>query len=308
MQNIIKALATIILVVAMVCAAGCNKEPQVYNVNVSASPSVGGVVMGGGNHEEGQSCIVTAMANDDFVFYYWSEANDYYLIEAKEWVSFDTSYSFIVDRNRDLVAHFAMSNDDGHAYVDLGLPSGLLWATCNIGATSPEDYGNYFAWGETTPKDIYNWSTYQHSNGSSYFTKYCQFSSLGYNGFTDDLTVLLPEDDAAAANWDNGWRMPTKEEFEELYNNTIDIWTEMNGVCGRLFSAANGASLFLPAAGSRNDSSLYDVGTKCYYWSSSLQDDSFYAWHLDFSSGLCGMYYFDKWRIDGLSVRAVRAN
>ena len=108
-----------------------------------------------------------------------------------------------------------------HEYVDLGLPSGLLWATCNVGATSPEDYGDYFAWGETQPKDTYEWSTYQYCNGSyNTLTKYCSNSSYGYNGFTDNLTTLLPEDDAATANWGGNWRMPTKEEFQELYNNT----------------------------------------------------------------------------------------
>ena len=89
-----------------------------------------------------------------------------------------------------------------YAYVDLGLPSGLLWATCNVGADNPEDYGDYFAWGETQPKDVvYYWSTYPYCNGSyNTLTKYCNNSNYGYNGFTDDLTILLPEDDAATAN------------------------------------------------------------------------------------------------------------
>ena len=100
-----------------------------------------------------------------------------------------------------------------HEYVDLGLPSGLLWATCNVGADAPEDYGDYIAWGETTPKTTYNWSTYQYCMGSyNTLTKYCNKTSFGYNGFTDNLTTLLPEDDAATANWGSGWRMPTEEE------------------------------------------------------------------------------------------------
>ena len=202
--------------------------------------------------------------------------------------------------------------DDGgnyHEYVDLGLPSGLLWATCNVGANSPEDYGDYFAWGETQPKDTYNWSTYQYANGTSFqdpqLTKYCTNPTYGYNGFTDDLTTLLPEDDAATANWGTNWRMPTKEEWQELYQNTTQTWTTQNGVNGRLFTAANGNSLFLPAAGCRGNSYLYYAGSYGLYWSSSLGTDYPYnAWDFYFNSG---NYYVDNDdRYSGQSVRAVR--
>ena len=192
-------------------------------------------------------------------------------------------------------------------YVDLGLPSGLLWATCNVGADSPEDYGDYFAWGETTPKDTYDWSTYQYCMGSSStLTKYCNDASYGYNGFTDDLTTLLPEDDAATANWGSGWRMPTKAEWQELLDNTTVTWTTQNGVSGRLFTAANGNSLFLPAAGYRYNSSLCYAGSLGLYWSSSLYTgDPYSAWESDFNSAGCGMYYFGRYF--GVSVRAVRS-
>jgi uncharacterized protein (TIGR02145 family) len=194
-----------------------------------------------------------------------------------------------------------------HEYVDLGLPSGLLWATCNVGAEFPEDYGDYFAWGETTPKDICYWSNYQYCNGySTRLTKYCNNSSYGYNGFTDDLTTLLPEDDAATANWGSGWRMPTKAEFEELCNNTTVTWTRQNGVNGRLFTASNGNSLFLPAAGHRYNSRLYDTASYGYYWSSSLYSDGPYnAWDFYFNSD----YYFvgSVYRYYGQSVRPVRS-
>ena len=169
---------------------------------------------------------------------------------------------------------FTTLNDGGgdtHEYVDLGLPSGTLWATCNVGADTPEGYGDYFAWGETEPKSVYNWSTYQYCMGSDHtLTKYCDESSYGYNGFTDNLTTLLPEDDAATANWGNGWRMPTLEEWQELLDNTAVTWTQQGGVNGRLFTASNGNSLFLPAVGYRNDGSLYGAGSYGYYWSSSL--------------------------------------
>ncbi|MBO7616100.1 MAG: leucine-rich repeat protein [Bacteroidales bacterium] len=193
-----------------------------------------------------------------------------------------------------------------HAYVDLGLPSGTKWATCNVGAYSPEEYGDYFAWGETTPKDVYNWSTYQYCNGSqNTMTKYCNNSSYGYEGFTDDLTTLLPEDDAATANWGPDWRMPTEEEWEELLDNTTVTWTTQNGVNGRLFTATNGNSLFLPAAGYRGSSSLQYAGSHGNYWSSSLYTVyPSYAWYFYFSSGDFGLYYTG--RRAGQSVRAVR--
>ena len=197
---------------------------------------------------------------------------------------------------------------EDHDYVDLGLPSGTLWATCNIGADSPEDYGDYFSWGETQSKSTYNWSAYQYCNGSyNTLTKYCNDSNYGYNGFTDDQTTLLPEDDAATANWGFDWRMPTREEFGELYNNTTKTWTTQNGVNGWLFTASNGNSLFLPAAGYRYGSSLGDAGGNGYYWSSWLNTAASYtAWELGFYSVDYGMY--TSTRYYGYSVRAVRSS
>ena len=179
-----------------------------------------------------------------------------------------------------------------HDYVDLGLPSGILWATCNVGADAPEEYGDYFAWGETKPKDYYFVSNYQYCNGDEKLTKYCDNSNYGYNGFTDDLTTLLPEDDAATVNWDNDWRMPTKEEWQELYSNTTFTWTTQNGVNGRCFTASNGNSLFLPAAGGYNGSSLSAAGSYGYYWSSSLCAGSP-------GGALCFRFYSDGYGMGG---------
>ena len=267
-------------------------------INATANPSEGGEVNGGGTYEEGAECTLTATANEGYSFTNWTENG--------EVVSVDATYSFTVNGDRNLVANFVVSGGE-HAYVDLGLPSGLLWATCNVGAEAPEDYGDYFAWGETQPKDTYNWSTYQYCNGSSStLTKYCNNSSYGYNGFTDDLTTLLPEDDAATANWGNDWRMPTKEEFQELYNNTTVTWTTQNGVEGRLFTASNGNSLFLPAAGCRYDGSLYYAGSDGFYWSSSLDTGLPYlAWYFGFNSGDYNVGYY--YRGIGFSVRPVRS-
>jgi len=156
-------------------------------------------------------------------------------------------------------------------YVDLGLPSGTLWAVCNVGANSPEDYGDYFAWGETEPKEYYNWSNYKYCNGDwNILTKYCSNSDYGYNGFTDNLTTLMPEDDAATINWGEDWRIPTIAEWEELYQFTDHVWTTQNGVNGRLFSVSNGNSLFLPAAGNRFENGCYNSGTHGRYLSNSF--------------------------------------
>ncbi len=198
-----------------------------------------------------------------------------------------------------------------HEYVDLGLPSGFLWATCNIGANAPEEYGDYFAWGETQMKTTYNWSTYQYCNGSqNTLTKYCNKANYGYNGFTDNLTTLQLSDDAARANWGGNWRMPTKEDFQELYNNTTVTYTQQGGVNGLLFTAANNNSLFLPAAGGRSGDEPYDAGDCGHYWSSSLNTGSpSEAWQFFF--GFFGSDYFNVTcynRDNGFTVRPVREN
>ena len=163
------------------------------------------------------------------------------------------------------------TGNNNHEYVDLGLPSGTKWATCNVGASSPEKYGDYFAWGETEPKTTYSWDTYKWYNGSSStFTKYNTISDCG---IVDDKIVLDPEDDAATINWGSKWRMPTETEWMELLNNCTWTWKTMNGINGYEVKGSNGNSIFLPAAGSRNDSNYedgYEDGEIGNYWSSSL--------------------------------------
>ncbi len=190
-----------------------------------------------------------------------------------------------------------------HAYVDLGLSSGLLWATCNVGADSPEDYGNYYAWGETETKSTYNWSTYKWCNDGDYhkLTKYNNNSSYGT---VDNKMVLDPEDDAAHVNWGGVWRMPTHDEMVELMNNCTWEWTTQNGVSGRKFTGPNGNSIFLPAAGYYNDGSLNVAGSYGHYWSSSLYTD--YpggAYSLNFYSGGVNMDIYNRYY--GHSVRPV---
>jgi len=176
---------------------------------------------------------------------------------------------------------------NGHEWVDLGLPSGTLWATCNVGATCPEEFGDYFAWGETEPQDsnAYNFSSYKYANGNYWgnpkITKYCNKSRYGDKGFCDTIICLSREDDAAAANWGKGWRMPTKEELKELKDFCEWNWTNQNGVDGLVFKAPNGNSIFLPATGYRCDRAICHKGNNCFYWSSTLHKGYPYsAWGL----------------------------
>ena len=231
-----------------------------FVIDATVNHSGRGTIIGGGTYQAGSTCTLTAMANEGFVFLNWAEDG--------EEVSTEATYSFVVNENRNLVANFG-ENCVG-TYVDLGLPSGTLWATCNVGAEAQESYGGHFAWGETQPKDVYNWSTYQYCMGSeNTLTKYCSSPDYGYNGYTDDLIYLQPEDDAATANWGEDWRTPTISEWVELFEYTTDTWTTRNGVKGRLVVASNGNSIFLPAAGSRYESNLDNVGNFGYYWTNS---------------------------------------
>ncbi len=192
-----------------------------------------------------------------------------------------------------------------HDYVDLGLPSGLLWATCNIGAESPEEYGNYFAWGETVPNINASWGNYSWCDGTMYvMTKYCATENFGT---VDDLVQLELDDDAAHVIWGGSWRMPTSEEYAELINSsyTTREWTTFNDVNGILItSKANGNSIFLPAAGyySSGKNSLVNRGQ---YWSSSLYTaSSSYARFLEFYDTFCSM--LNNTRVHASSIRPVR--
>ena len=189
-----------------------------------------------------------------------------------------------------------------HECVDLGLPSGLKWATCNVGASKPEESGGYYAWGETEEKDDYTWETYKWCDGDEYsLTKYCTDC---YYGKIDNRTQLAPADDVAHVKWGGSWRMPTLDEQKELLNKCTWTWTTRNGVNGYKVTGPNGNSIFLPAAGFRNGSEAYYRGSYGNYWSSSL--DSYYgsnACYLYFGSGYLDWY--DGSRCGGRSVRPV---
>ncbi len=184
--------------------------------------------------------------------------------------------------------------------VDLGLS--VKWANMNVGATTPEDYGNHYAWGEVTPKSEYSWSTYKYCNGTGdTMTKYCKSS---YYGTVDNKITLEPEDDAAHVNWGGTWRMPTDAEWTELCEQCTWTWTKQNNTNGYKVTAKNGNSIFLPAAGYRNDSGLNCVGSDGYYWSSSLHEyRSNYAFSVSFNSSGVNRYYHLRYYFQ--SVRPV---
>ena len=171
-------------------------------------------------------------------------------------------------------------------YVDLGLPSGLKWAKCNVGATSETDYGDYFMWGSTEPNtaDECTWVSYKYCDGPyDTLTKYNTSSLYGEN--PDNITTLESVDDVATQIMGDDWRMPTMDDFIELLDNTTNEWTQVNGVDGYKFTGSNGNSIFIPASGRRSGSWFDRQGRVGYVWSSSL--DTSYplsAWYLYFNS------------------------
>ena len=176
---------------------------------------------------------------------------------------------------------------NGHEYVDLGLPSGLKWATCNVGANSPEEYGDYYAWGEVETKN-----------------KYTEDNSKTYGKSMSDISGNSTYD-VARAKWGGSWRIPTKEEYEELINSCKWEGVTKNSKKGHKFTGPNGSSIFLPAAGYRDGSSLLSAGDGCYYWGSTPDErGDRHACSLLFHNSVINDVYW-LYRYDGLSVRPV---
>ena len=175
--------------------------------------------------------------------------------------------------------------------VDLGLPSGTLWAKYNVGSTSESDYGDLFAWGATEPYRL---------NGTTPIDNTGNYSASYASKIQHDL---YPNEDAATVHWGKGWRMPTKAQFEELFANTTDEWTEINGINGRKFTASNGKYIFFPAAGLVGGGSLSGRGSDGLCWSRSFYSSSL-AWRLGFDSSGRGVYTLS--RDVGFTVRPVR--
>ena len=182
---------------------------------------------------------------------------------------------------------------DGHAWVNLGLPSGTLWATCNVGASKPEEYGSYFAWGETQPKNEYSWKNYKFISGSK-LTKYCVEHVYDWSGVVDDKIELEPADDAATANWGNNWQMPSTFQFQELLTYCYRSERVQNGVEGIwIKSYINGNSIFFPG--------------EEHYWTRMLSErsnDCAFNYRINSKRGDDEEFEYDRY--EGLLVRPVR--
>lgn len=201
------------------------------------------------------------------------------------------------------------------SYVDLGLS--VKWATCNIGASKPEEYGNYYVWRETSTKSTYEWRTYKCFN-DNYKTQITYVTSSSFRTFDENVidfgmpyfnnTTLGKSADVANITLGGKWRMPTFEEWKELVTMCTCTWTIVNGVVGYKVEAVNGNSIFLPAAGSRNDMDFRKVGHFGYYWSSSLDNNDWDKAHIvrfDSYGFTSRLYSYDRFEGYGLSVRPV---
>ncbi|MBO5405861.1 MAG: InlB B-repeat-containing protein [Paludibacteraceae bacterium] len=216
-------------------------------------------------------------------------------------VSYPLGCVISIDKNITLYAQWKKCLGNPSEYVDLGLS--VKWATCNVGASKPEEYGDYFAWGENHPKSTYNWSTYKWCDGSE--TTLTKYNSNSSNGIVDNKRTLELDDDAARVNWGGSWRIPTTQELEELRTECTWILTTQNGVKGyNVTSKNNGNSIFLPAAGYHGHGGIDYAGTYFHCWSNSLSTVtsantlSTVAPPIVVNSGLKSRYY-------GLSVRPV---
>jgi hypothetical protein len=181
--------------------------------------------------------------------------------------------------------------------VDLGLPSGVLWATCNIGASSPTDAGDYFAWGEKESKDVYVWESYKLARGS--------YDSIFKYTEADGKSILDSQDDVATAKLGDEWRMPTKEDMEELVEECKWEWMSQNGVLGWIVTGNNGKSIFLPAVGAASSYRIAGVNELGRYWTSTRNESGYSAFNLRFKDGRETIVVVDDTRFYGRPVRAV---
>ena len=253
------------------------EEPVTFTLTLLSSNEAMGTVTEGGTYDKDAEVIIEATATKEaYMFVKWSDGNT------------ENPRTLTMTENLTLTAEF------DYAYVDLGLS--VKWAKCNVGADSVHHSGGYYAWGEVEEKDDYAWSTYfDTTDGGSTFLKYNNESGK---------TTLDKEDDAAAVNMGEFWRMPTNEELEELKNQCV--WTEkiLNGIKGFEVTASNGNSIFMPAAGYGVGTGVYDFNAFGRYWSSELKLSHSVdaAYGLDFGDGY---YWNGDYRWHGRCVRAV---
>ena len=190
---------------------------------------------------------------------------------------------------------------NGHSYVDLGLPSGTLWATCNLGANRPEEYGDYYAWGETVTKSYYSINTYKYyDKHKGVVTKYNISPAYGQ---VDNLMILNANDDAATNKWGEGWSIPSRNDWNELQNYCEWNWSRQNGIAGYSICGKNGNCIFIPASGYRGSNETRLIGFEARYWTKVLNSGLERAWCTFYNSseikvGACFRGY-------GCSIRPV---
>lgn len=313
--------AVICMLLLLMC--GCKKK-ETFTVTFDANGGTGTMCPQIFVEDEPQALRLNEFSCDNCTFSYWSPLKQHVFSTPESPKNeYRNGETITVSANMTLYAHWASNGTNPtsgptppepprHEFVDLGLPSGTKWATCNVGADTPEEYGDYFAWGEVSPKSSYTWANYKYCNGDfNSLTKYCSMSSFGDNGFTDNLKVLEQSDDAATVNWGANWRTPTTDEIYELRRNCTMTWSLQNGVEGMLFTGPNGNSIFLPKAGSRDENVLNSAGISGYYWLSNLGYVDQY--------GMYGAYYYKLFQSTqefvsqnsrklGMSVRPVYVN
>lgn len=283
--------------VSSIRAVVSEKERKVYTVDFYTSDSV---LIERQFVEEGKtSKEVIAPLQEGFKFNGWSDSS---FTNVMGNLQIYAQYE-----KREQLSVTVDGNVDGYSYVDLALPSGTKWATYNVGATKYDEYGDYFAWGDTKSMEVYNWDNYKWCKGNyKSMTKYC---TDDYYGTIDNMEVLEPGDDAATANWGTAWRMPVEKEFIELQNECYWQWTDDfngTGIAGQVgISKRNGNVIFLPAAGERDDNNKYFWNSRGEYWSSSLSSVSNDAIYFYFKNDQIKSSITDRY--NGLSIRAVVA-
>ncbi len=304
---------TLLLLVVATAAMGCRKDPDDPN-----NPNGGGInslkytvtfdANGGSGAMQSQifrpgsmqALTANAFTREGYTFVSWNTVAD------ASGTSYTDGQEITVVKDITLYAQWKkqVANPlNGHEWVDLGLPSGTLWAKTNIDENIPELY-QYYSWGDTYMSDGYTWDMYIHCNGTSTtLTKYCNNASYGYNGFTDNLTTLVPDDDAATAIWGEEWRMPTFVELYELEIFCTSSLVSQNGVNGLLFTAPNGNSIFFPAAGGFIGGSCTEGSEGCIWTSTLNTENPSQACAMVFNADGVHMGYLDRYV--GLSIRAV---
>jgi len=288
MNNIRKYIFPFAVICMLLLMCGCKKK-ETFTVTFDANGGTGTMEAQTFTEGEAQALTRNAFTYDGYTFSGWNT------VQSGSGASYTDGQTITATADLTLYAQWeniTRGQSNGHDWVDLGLPSGTKWATCNVGAETPEGYGDYFAWGETTTKESYVRGTYTYYDEAGLHLN-------KYNG-QDSITILESTDDAATAIWGASWRMPTAEEFDELQNNCTVIWTNQNGINGNLFVGSNGNSIFMPSA----DCSYAGISGYGYYWSSSLYTHIISeAICLRFNSEYCYLYHI--YRSYGLSVRPV---